>query len=51
VAQRNDSDAILRGLQRIVPEFQPPQLPDLELEHPAIALRQPAQLLLPGRIS
>jgi FlaA1/EpsC-like NDP-sugar epimerase len=51
VAQRNDSDAILRGLQRIVPEFQPPQLPDLELEHPAITLRQPAQLLLPGRIS
>ena len=28
VIQRNDSDAILRSLQRIIPEFQPPQLAD-----------------------
>ncbi|MBK9711906.1 MAG: polysaccharide biosynthesis protein [Kouleothrix sp.] len=43
-AQRNDVGAILHGLQRIIPEFQPPQL--LELEPPPPAARQAAAALL-----
>ena len=34
-AQRNDDLAVLRGLQQIIPEFQPPQVLDAEAKHPA----------------
>ena len=45
-AQRNDSGAILRGLQRIVPEFQTPRLIEVEPEQPAIAVGQSVPVLV-----
>jgi len=48
-ALRNDGDAILRGFQQIIPEFQPPRL--LEVEHPTPGIRQVAPALLPCRSS
>ncbi|HEX9439100.1 MAG TPA: hypothetical protein VF909_05435 [Roseiflexaceae bacterium] len=45
-AQRNDRGAILRGLQRIVPEFQTPRLIEVESEPTTIAVGQPAPVLV-----
>ncbi|HEY3231885.1 MAG TPA: nucleoside-diphosphate sugar epimerase/dehydratase [Roseiflexaceae bacterium] len=46
VTQHNDRGAILRGLQRIVPEFKPPRLMEVEPEPPAITVGQPAPVLV-----